>query len=134
MMFCHYIIIIMIVFSSQGLYGFPPLRTIIQLQFLNYWPYVYWNKAMNTMNPFQQPRIKVGEFGNYNNIVCLHSWPQESTYCLSCWAYDLRSFPAQTYFCPHRPLPISFVSSKSAFLCSLINTRVPVVTYMHAKN
>ena len=68
----------------------------------------------------------------------LAAWPQQSTYHLSytgCMASILSQVKAYfvcmnlfTYVCS---VLLTFVSSKSTFLCSLINIRVSIITHAH---
>ena len=68
---------------------------------------------------------------NCQSFLC-HYMTTTVNLCISQWAYSVHCFPSHNLISSAQTflsfMLSSFVSSKSAFLCSLINTRIPVVT------
>ena len=43
-------------------------NNMVQLYFLQYWLYIYWYKAMSTINPFKQPKYALLDYGMHNML------------------------------------------------------------------
>ena len=88
---------------------------------------------MSTTNAFKQPKYALDlKFANFKlQNHCLSSYQKQSTYYLNYWMYGLHSFPGQNLFSSAQTfvsfMLLTFIYSKSAFFCGLMNTRVPVV-------
>ena len=69
---------------------------------------------------------------NCQSFVYLSAWLQQSTYRLNHWTYGIHFFQDHSLFLFTLIflsfVLLTFVSSKSTFLCSQINVRLPVVT------